>query len=54
MDFVSYFAFAATIACILWMVYIAFKGDPARDEEEAARTFFDEHGRWPDDPVPGR
>ncbi len=25
-------------------------GDTARDEEEAARRYFDQHGRWPDDP----
>jgi hypothetical protein len=24
-------------------------GEADRDREEAARTFFDEHGRWPDD-----
>jgi len=24
-------------------------GDRERDEEEAARRYFDEHGRWPDE-----
>jgi hypothetical protein len=24
------------------------EGDKARDREEAARRYFDEHGRWPD------
>jgi Na+/melibiose symporter-like transporter len=26
-------------------------GDEARDREEEARRYFDQHGRWPDDPV---
>jgi hypothetical protein len=25
-------------------------GDRERDEEEAARAFYERHGRWPDDP----
>jgi hypothetical protein len=28
---------------------IGVEGDKARDREEEARRFFDEHGRWPDD-----
>jgi hypothetical protein len=36
----------ATIAVILWFVAV---GDSERDEEEAARRYFDEHGRWPDE-----
>jgi hypothetical protein len=27
-------------------------GDRDRDREEEARLYFDEHGRWPDDPAP--
>jgi chromate transport protein ChrA len=26
------------------------QGDKERDEEEAAREYFAEHGRWPDEP----
>ena len=37
----------------IWMVNILFRigarGDRERDEEEAARVYFDEHGRWPDE-----
>jgi hypothetical protein len=37
----------------IWMVNILFRigasGDRERDEEEAARRFYDEHGRWPDE-----
>ena len=30
---------------------IGVKGNEERDEEEEARRYFDEHGRWPDDPA---
>ena len=36
----------------IWMVNILFRigasGDRERDQEEAARRYFDEHGRWPE------
>ena len=25
-------------------------GDSERDDEDAARAYFDEHGHWPDEP----
>lgn len=31
----------------LWRVGVS--GDRDRDEEQAARAHFDEHGRWPDE-----
>jgi hypothetical protein len=31
---------------------IGVEGDKLRDEEDDARAFFAEHGRWPDDPAP--
>lgn len=31
---------------------IGVQGEGERDEEEEARRYFDEHGRWPDDPPP--
>jgi hypothetical protein len=31
------------------LMRIGFAGDRERDEEEAARRFYDEHGRWPDE-----
>jgi hypothetical protein len=46
-----------------WLYRASVDGDRVRDEEEAARDYFGEHGRWPDevpaaDPVvpevPGR
>jgi hypothetical protein len=35
-----------TVAVILWFLVT---GRNDRDEEEAARRYFDEHGRWPDE-----
>lgn len=31
----------------LWRIGVS--GDRDRDDEQEARRFFDEHGRWPDD-----
>ena len=31
-----------------WLFRIGAKGDRERDAEDAARDFFDLHGRWPD------
>ena len=36
----------ATLAAI---VYFFIDGRHDRDDEEAARRYFDEHGRWPDE-----
>jgi hypothetical protein len=40
----------------IWILNILFrigvKGDVERDEEIAAREFFDKHGHWPDEPPP--
>jgi hypothetical protein len=33
---------------VLYRIGVA--GDRDRDREEEARRFFDEHGRWPDEP----
>lgn len=42
----------AAIAVLLLNVFfrIGTAGDVDRDREEEARRYFDEHGRWPDDP----
>ena len=38
----------------IWILNLLFRigvsGDKERDEEDAARRYFDEHGYWPDDP----
>jgi hypothetical protein len=36
-----------------WLYRIGASGDHERDREDAARSYFDEHGRWPDE-VPDR
>ncbi len=39
-------AFLAIIA----LGYVQFRGNPAATSEDDERAFFDEHGRWPDEP----
>jgi predicted AlkP superfamily pyrophosphatase or phosphodiesterase len=36
-----------------WLFRKGVEGDADRDEEDAARTFLDEHGRWPTDAETG-
>jgi hypothetical protein len=31
-----------------WLLRIGASGDRERDREDAAREYFDQHGRWPD------
>lgn len=44
----------AGLAVLLFnvLVRIGNVGDRERSAEDDARRFFDEHGRWPDDPAP--
>ena len=45
------FISAATAVLLLNVLYrMGVEGDKDRDREEDARRFFDEHGRWPDEP----
>ena len=40
---------AASAVLLLNVLYrIGAEGDKDRDREEAARAYFDKHGRWPD------
>jgi uncharacterized membrane protein YoaK (UPF0700 family) len=49
------FISAATAVLLLNVLFrIGVEGDKDRDREEAARRFFDEHGRWPDEPESAR
>src|SRR3954467_3592317 len=43
----------AAIAVFLlnYFFRMGVSGDRDRDREEEARRYFDQHGRWPDDPV---
>jgi hypothetical protein len=40
---------AGSILLLNVLYRVGVSGDRERDEEEAARVYFDEHGRWPDD-----
>ena len=45
------FISAASAVLLLNVIYrIGVEGDKDRGREEDARRFFDEHGRWPDEP----
>ena len=42
---------AASAVLLLNVLYrIGVQGDRERDTEQEARDFFDQHGRWPDEP----
>jgi hypothetical protein len=42
------FISAATAVLLLNLLFrIGVEGDKERDREDAARRYFDEHGRWP-------
>ena len=47
------FAMAVGIAGSVLLLNVLYRvgvsGDRERDEEEAARVYFDKHGRWPDE-----
>lgn len=42
----------------VWLLSFFFRigasGERERDAEEAAREYFDRHGRWPDEDLPGK
>lgn len=40
-------ALAVLLLNLLWRIGV--EGDRDREREDAARRFFDEHGRWPDE-----
>jgi hypothetical protein len=47
--FVLFVGAAGSILLLNVLHRIGVSGDADRDREEAARTYFDEHGSWPDD-----
>jgi hypothetical protein len=47
--FVLFVGAAGSILLLNVLYRIGVSGDAERDREEAARTYFDEHGHWPDD-----
>jgi uncharacterized membrane protein YoaK (UPF0700 family) len=46
--FALFFSAATAILLLNLLFRIGVEGDKERDREEAARAYFDEHGRWPD------
>jgi hypothetical protein len=40
---------AGSILLLNVLYRVGVSGDRERDDEEAARAYFDEHGRWPDE-----
>jgi len=42
------FIVLAAVVGIGWIIWVMRNGDKDRDAEDLARTFFDEHGHWPD------
>lgn len=40
---------AGSILLLNVLYRVGVSGDRERDEEEAARVYYDEHGRWPDE-----
>jgi hypothetical protein len=42
---------AGSVLLLNVLYRVGVSGDLERDDEEAARVFYDEHGRWPDEPA---
>jgi hypothetical protein len=38
-----------SVALLNWLHRIGVTGDSSREHEDAARAYFDRHGRWPDE-----
>jgi hypothetical protein len=45
----SIIAVAGAILVIVGIFYFLISGRNDRDDDEAAREYFDEHGHWPDE-----
>lgn len=40
-------ALIASVIGVGALIWVATRGNSDREDEEAARAYFDEHGRWP-------
>lgn len=45
----SYVTAALGLGSIAWLAWWASRPNRARESESAAREYFDQHGRWPDE-----
>jgi hypothetical protein len=52
-DFINIGGVILGAVSLLWLVWFVARPDHSRADEDAARDFFDRHGRWPDDPEHG-
>ena len=43
------FIVVAAFVGIGWIIWVMRHGDSDRHDEDDARSFFDEHGHWPDE-----
>ncbi len=42
-------ALVSSVGSILLLIYLQARGRGDREQEDAARDFFDRHGHWPDE-----
>ena len=49
----SILALVGAVAVIAMIAYFIATGRSDREEDEAARRYFDEHGHWPDESPSG-
>ncbi len=50
MSVVDWITVGLALACIPAFILVVRTGHDERHDEDDARSFFDEHGRWPDEP----
>lgn len=50
MSVVDWVTVVLALAAIPALILVIRTGHGERHDEDAARAFFDEHGRWPDEP----
>lgn len=49
-DAYSLITLVLAVGAIVALAYVQFRGHGDHEAEDDERTFFDEHGRWPDEP----
>lgn len=50
MDAYSLITMVLAFLAIVALAFVQFRGNPAAASEDDDRAFFDEHGRWPEEP----
>ena len=49
-DAYSLITLILAVLAIVWLASVQFRGYGDHEAEDDQRAFFDEHGRWPDEP----